>query len=118
MITEQTNISWLEDESKLIATGTNIERLPNLKLEENKISEVTIDFSKPFQTWNGQDAKGKDVAKAIIPVTHEGVKKHFWLNKKNPLYSALINEGKAGKTVFKILQTGNQQLTKYVLVQN
>lgn len=117
METQTNTTNWLEDEFKSLATGGNIEKLPNLKLEENKIAEITIDFSKPFQTWNGQDAKGKDVAKAIVPVTHDGVKKHFWLNRKNPLYGQLIAEGKSGKTTFKILQTGNQQNTKYVLVK-
>jgi hypothetical protein len=114
--------SWMDKE---IAENTNNtptgDRLPTLKLEENKISEFTVDFSKPFPKWVGPDKKGGTVTKAIIPVIDlkdKSTKKSFWLSVKNPLYTLLLKKAKEGKTSFKVIQVGNQANTKYNLVDD
>jgi len=88
-----------------------------LKLTENKIEVIEIDFSKPFETYNTTNQKGQNITKAIIPVLHNGTEKIFWLNKKNPLYREILQKGKEGARLFKILQTGSQASTKYVLIE-
>ena len=116
-MTEQ-QLNWLDDEVKQFATSNNkdYEDLPSLKLQPNVIAELTIDFSKPFNEWHGEN-NGKTVTKKIIPVTLAGTRMVWWLNIKNPIYREIINGGKAGQTVFKVLQTGTREATKYVLVK-
>ena len=109
--------TWLDEEAKQITTHKDYEELPSLKLVPNVVTEFSIDFSKPFDKWDGMDSKGKPVTKKIIPVTFNGNKMVWWLNVKNPIYSEVIKLGVAGKTVIKVLQTGTQANTKYVLVQ-
>jgi hypothetical protein len=108
---------WIEQELKQTQqnTPTTFDKLPPLKLEEGKITEIVIDVSKPFEKYN-TDNNGKPVTKAIIPVTHNGEKKTFWLNQKNPIYPQILARLKEGKTNFKIVQTGTQASTKYLLV--
>lgn len=115
-MSDQQNLAWLEEEIKATQSGTssNFEKLPSLKLLPNKITEITVDFSQPFAKWADKIHKQ---TKAIVPVTSNGTKMNFWLNVKNPLYAQICNAGKAGKTTFKILQTGSQAETKYNLVE-
>ena len=110
---QQTN--WLDQEiAELTTTNpTTFEKLPSLKLLPNKITEIEVDFSLPFQKWNDSIHKS---TKAIIPVTSAGTKMNFWLNVKNPLYGLICNAGKKGQCKFKIIQTGTAQDTKYNLV--
>ena len=114
-MTQQT-INWLEEESKQFTSEHNYEELPSLKLQPNVIAELTIDFSKPFDEWTGEQG-GKTIKKKIIPVTLAGTKMVWWLNFKNPIYRDIVIAGKSGQKVFKILQTGTQANTKYVLVK-
>jgi len=114
MTEQQTN--WLEDEAKQFSNNATYEDLPSLKLQPNVIAEITVDFSKPFQEWKGEQ-NGKTITKKIIPVTLAGTKMVWWLNVKNPVYRDLILAGKNNQTVFKILQTGTQANTKYVIVK-
>lgn len=116
METQNNNITnWLVEEEKEITKNThNFEQLPALKLTPNVVTEIKIDFSKPFEKWVDDENK---VTKKIIPVTLNGVKFNWWLNVKNPVYSEIVKEGLQGKTEFKILQTGVQANTKYVLVK-
>jgi len=111
---EQQN-NWLDAECNELSqnTTTQFEKLPSLKLLPNKITEIEVDFTLPFEKWN--DSIHKSV-KAIIPVTSNGVKMNFWLNVKNPLYGQICNAGKNKQTKFKIIQTGTAQDTKYNLV--
>ena len=115
----QTNTNnWLQQEQQeLEANKFDGEVLPSLKLEENKITTVQIDFSKEFEKWV-DNTKNPPVIKKIIPVMHEGVKKNFWFNFKNPVYREIINAGSNGVTTFKILQTGNGAHTRYNLVKD
>ena len=106
--------TWLDEELKSNTTPTNFETLPALKLLPNKLADVEIDFSKPFNKW--EDPVNKGTVKAIIPLTFAGVKMNFWLNTKNPLYHELLTKAKTGQTKFKILQTGTQKETRYNLV--
>lgn len=118
MDTQTTNMNnWLEDEAKKMKQPQTYEELPSLKLSPNVITDITIDFSKPFNEWTGEDGTGKPISKRIIPVTCNGVKMNWWLNVKNPLYSQIILSGLTGQTAFKILQTGTQKATKYVIVK-
>jgi len=116
-MTEQTTINWLEEESKKLTIPTEYEELPALKLIPNVIAEITIDFSKPFNEWISPEEQGKRTTKKIIPVVVNGNRMNWWLNVKNPVYREVITAGKTGQTVFKVLQTGTQKNTKYVLVK-
>lgn len=112
----QQNLNWLDEEAQKVEQKKDYEDLPSLKLQPNVIAEITIDFSKPFQTWNGEN-KGKTLTKKIIPVTLNGQKLVWWLNVKNPVYREIVLAGKNNQTIFKILQTGTQAETKYILVK-
>src|SRR3990167_10010396 len=118
-MTEQTNIqkNWIDEEIANATLPPKYEQLPALKLQPNKLVEIDIDISKPFEMWNGSDSKGKSVTKKIIPVTFNGQRMNFWLNVKNPLYRELLEKIKKGQTKFKILQTGMQADTRYNLVE-
>jgi len=105
--------NWIDTELENTATPDNFEKLPTLKLEPNKIFEIEVDFSNPPEKWTDADTK---TTKAIIPVTHLGIKKNFWLNVRNPLYHQMLERAKQGITKFKVLQTGVQKDTKYNLV--
>jgi len=111
--TEETN--WLNKEvEELKNTSFNEDRDPALKLEENKITELTIDFSKKFDKWIDQES---GIIKKIIPVEVNEVKYVWWLNVRNPIYNQIIMGGSNGQKVFKILQTGTKQNTKYTIVE-
>lgn len=89
------------------------EKLPSLIFEENKVTEFSVDFSKPFEQWvDKEDNK----IKKIIPVTHKEERKNLWLNIKNPLYLELMKRGLQGITTFKVIQMGNKSNTKYAMV--
>ena len=107
--------NWREEEAKQLTSHSNYEQLPSLKLTPNVVTEIQIDFSRPFEKWIGQDAKGNPVTKKIIPCSVNGVKMNWWINVKNPIYSDIIKA--TGQTTFKVLQTGTQANTKYVLVK-
>jgi hypothetical protein len=107
--------TWREEEAKEITTRANYEELPSLKLQPNVITEIVIDFSKPFEKWTGNDAKGQPITKKIIPCSVNGVRMNFWLNVKNPIYAEIIKA--QGQTTFKILQTGTQAKTQYQIVK-
>lgn len=116
-MTEQTK-TWQEQEKEALGTSQgNIERLPALKLVENTITEIVIDVSKPFSSYDTTDMKGQKVVKAIIPVVHNGDKKNWWLNKKNPTYRQILDlsAGKQQLTI-KLMQVGSQAATKYVVI--
>jgi len=111
------NKSWLQTEIDSLNIGKpNAENYPeSLKLIENKIVEVEIDFSKPFEKKPNKLNSG--VIQALIPTRVGDTKKTFWLNVKNPLYGELCQLGKAGKTKFKILRTGKQKESRYTIVE-
>lgn len=111
---EQT--SWLNEEAKQLKSQIEYEELPSLKLTPNVVTDLEIDFSNPFQKWEGEN-NGKPVIKKIVPVTVAGNKMYWWLNVKNPVYSEIIKLGSEGQRKFRVLQTGTQQNTKYVLVK-
>lgn len=108
----QTN-NWLDEEAKTLSENAfDGERKPSLKLEANKLVTMTIDFSKPFQKWTDGDT-----IKKIVPVKVGEVELVWWLNVKNPIYGEIIKRGLNGQTVFKVMQTGTQDKTKYNLVE-
>lgn len=112
---EQKNINWLEEELEQTKSSSfDNERLPALKLEENKIALIEIDFITPFDTWKSDDG----AVKKIIPVTFKGEKLVWWLNVRNPIYHQLLQRGLKGQKIFKVLQTGNKNTTKYTLIED
>jgi hypothetical protein len=116
METQTTQTDWLDKELETFknANTQEFEKLPALKLVPNVITEVNIDFSKPFNKWTDEENHAQ---KAIMPVTVNGTKMNFWLNIKNPLYVELVRAGRLGTTNFKILQTGTQKNTRYTIVK-
>jgi len=110
------NKEWLDEEAKQFTQHPDYEELPSLKLIPNEITEVTIDFSEPFHEWKGEQGD-KTIVKKIVPVTKNGTRMNWWLNVKNPVYREILNAGLSGQSIFKILQTGTQANTKYVLVK-
>ena len=110
---QTTNNNWLSEEAKTLKDEAfDGERLPALKLQEKVITELEIDFTKPFESWTSEEG----VVKKILPVTYKGEKLVWWLNVKNPVYSAIIRKGSQGVTKFKVLQTGTQKNTRYTLI--
>ncbi len=115
--TETQNKNWLNEEAeKLKENAFDGERKPALKLEENKMVTMVINFSEPFQKWQ-ETENGKTTIKKIIPVKVGEVELVWWLNVKNPIYGEVIKRGLEGQTEFKVMQTGSQDKTKYNLVQ-
>jgi len=111
---EEQITNWLEEEEKNLQEPKEFETLPSLVLEENKVVEFEVDFSNPFEQW--QDT-ANGVIKKIIPVVHEGERKNFWLNVKNPTYREIIVAGKLGTTKFKVMRTGQKKDTKYNIIK-
>jgi len=113
---EQQDTNWLAEELENIKeTSFDGERKPALKLEENKITTMTIDFTNPYENWKDTE---NDSIKKIIPVHVGAVDLVWWLNVKNPIYHKIIELGSTGQTQFKVLQTGTQKNTKYTLVED
>jgi len=113
-----TKESWLDKELENIKENSyDGERKPALKLEENKTVTMTIDFSEPFQKWE-DTTDGKTITKKIIPVKVGEVEFVWWLNVKNPVYGKLVELGSKGQTEFKVIQTGTQKNTKYILLED
>lgn len=114
METQTTNDDWLAKEEETFANTApqEYEVLPSIKLVQDDIIEIEIDFSKPFDKWDDEVNK---VIKAKIPIVQDGEKRLWWLNIKNPVYIEIIRAGRQGQTKFKILQTGTKRDTKYKL---
>lgn len=108
--------TWLEQEAAELNKNSTFdgEKLPSLKLEENKLTEFDVDFSKEFDKWIDP---ADNRVKKIIPVVHAGEKKVFWLAVNNPLYRRIIEAGKNGITHFKVMRTGQKANTRYNLVE-
>jgi len=114
--TETQKSNWLNKEAeKLKETAFDGERKPALKLEENKVITMTIDFSEPFQEWRDQENQS---IKKIIPVRVGEADLVWWLNVKNPIYGEIIRLGSEGQTQFKVMQTGTAKATKYNLIKD
>jgi len=115
------NTNWVAEEQKGLDTAKTYEERPSLKMEENKITELVIDISKKFETWTGANQDGTPVVKAILPVIHGGVAKHWWINKKNPIYFQILEKAaKATGTpsiTLKFIRTGQAKATKYAIVE-
>jgi hypothetical protein len=117
MDTQTNTTNWLEVECATLNSPVG-EKLPALKFqEENKIEEIEVDFSKPFNKYTDTDNTGKNVVKAIVPVIHNTERKIWWLNKKNPAYITIIKAGKENITKFKVMRVGSLSNTRYVFVK-
>ena len=113
--TETQNTNWLKEEAETLKENAfDGERKPALKLEENKIVTIIIDFSEPFQKWTDSES---NTVKKIVPVKVGEVELVWWINVKNPIYGEIIKKGAEGQTTFKVMQTGNGKSTKYNLVE-
>jgi len=111
-----TNKNWMQQDLDSLGSSGNYEKLPALKFEKDKLTEIEIDFSKQFEKYKTEN-NGKPITKAIIPCKQAGEKKIFWLNVKNPLYKKLLELGKKGITKVKIVQTGVQAETRYSIIE-
>jgi len=109
---------WIKEEQKELEkqkeSSFDGEILPSLILEEGVIAKITINFDKPFEKWKDSE---RGITKKIIPITHEGVKKNWWLNVKNPIYADIITAGSSGQREFEVLQSGKENKTRYTLVK-
>jgi len=112
----ETNNDWIAEELAEQTKHTDYEELPSLKLTPNVVTEIDVDITNRFETWNGEN-NGKPVTKKIIPITLNGVRMNWWLNVKNPVYREVLDSLANGVTKVKVLQTGTQANTKYVLVK-
>ena len=114
--TKMANVEWLNNEAKEIANQPKPANLkPALKLEENKETIIEVDFSKSFEKWIDPDDTSR-ISK-IIPVKVNGVDMVWFLNVKNPTYKDIITSGAAGITKFRILRTGQQKNTRYIILK-
>ena len=116
------NQNWCSAELGELGVQEEIvfEKRPALKFKPNTVTEVLIDFSAEWAKYQTTNMKQEPVFKAIIPCVCEKVEYFWWLNKRNPIYRELlkIGESNIGKQVsVRILQTGSQATTKYVLVK-
>lgn len=111
------NNSWLIKEVENLDLGKpSVTDYPEpLKLLENKITEITVDFSLAFD--KKPNKTNPEVLQALIPVVEAGKNKVFWLNVSNPLYGQIVRAGKNGITKFKILRTGTQKATRYTILE-
>lgn len=92
------------------------DRNPPVKFQEGVVKSLTIDFSEPFREYR-TEKNGKPLVKAIIEVLEGGEKKVFWLNKNNPLYREILEAGRSGQRVFRIVQSGKEASTRYMLLK-
>lgn len=114
ILPDEENMEWIHQEICNLE-GEMKERKPSLKFEELKITEFSIDFSKPFDKFIDPLT---GVIKKIIPVNHNGEEKNLWLNVKNPLYCQILKKYVLTEdNNFKVIQIGNQNNTKYELVE-
>ena len=116
--TEQAKVDqqdWIAAElAKLQEERPNIEQVEGLKMVENKLYEIDVDVSKPWEKWIDNT---NGVVKKIIPVMFEDKPYNFWLNTANPLYKALLERCQTGQTVFKITRTGKAKDTRYNILE-
>ena len=110
---QKVDMSWIDKEIAEQQSNKPIDRKPAIKLEENKIYEMDIDFSKPWDKWTNPD---DGTIKKIIPVKYGGVDSVFFLNVRNPLHRQLLELGRKGQTKFKVIRLGQAKATKYSLV--
>jgi len=114
ILPDEENMEWINKEINEL-DGNIKEIKPSLKFEELKITEFSIDFSKPFDKFIDPLT---GVIKKIIPVNHNGEKKNLWLNVKNPLYCQILKKYVLTEdNHFKVIQIGTQHNTKYELVE-
>lgn len=107
--------SWLDEEISKHPEPVEFEDLPSLRFQPGVVTELEIDFSQPFGEWTG-DQNGQQVTKKIIPVSVNGVRMKWWLNEKNPIYREILTEGRNGNNLLKIVQEGENENTRYLLV--
>lgn len=107
-------LNWVDQEIKELHDLHPLDIVESLKMEENKLYQFEIDFTKPFNKWT--DPKTGTIKK-IIPITHEGKPKNWWLSVRNPTYQEILLLGKGGKKTFQIMRTGQNMDTRYVVVK-
>lgn len=105
---------WLakEEETFEQSKPKDFEKFPSIKLVQDDIVEIDVDFSKPFGKWTDNES---GVIKALIPITQDGERRLWWLNIRNPVYKEVIRAGRAGNAHLKVLQTGTAKSTRYKL---
>lgn len=111
---EEEKINWLElEKAELKENKQTFDQTEGLKMAENKIYELEVDISKPWEKWTDQK---NGAIKKIIPVTCEGKRYNFWLNVANPTFNQILDLCLAGQTKFKIIRNGTMKATRYNIV--
>lgn len=116
METETNN--WLKEEVKNYSSDFSGEKKPALKLEENKVTTLSIPTAQPFEKWEDRE---NNTVKKIIPCMVNGQEFVWWLNCKNPVYTQILQksvEVYPEPLVINVLQTGSKQNTRYTIVAN
>ena len=86
----------------------------------NSVEEEILKLGDKFfigKQYGSKLTNKESIVKKIVPVVVGGTRMNWWLNVKNPIYREIVNAGITGQKSFKILQTGTQANTKYVLVK-
>jgi len=113
---EQLNEDWIQKELARLEEIGVINKPENyLKIEENQIVTIDINFNEPWRLWRDDTHK---TDKAMIPVVDNGEEKTFSLNIRNKLYRDLLEKHKAeGVTKFKIHRSGLREQTRYSIIK-
>ena len=111
-------MEWIDKELEAYKIMDDTAKIAFLKFETNKIINLKIDFTAPFEKKTDKF----DELKAWIPVKVISKDNTFeemtWtLNTANPFYRELLVHGKEKKEDFKIIKTGEGQNTRYTLVE-
>lgn len=114
---EKTNETMQDFLVKEIETAAANKGLPTMKFEEGKPITVIIDAANPWDERTQEDDSGKEVTKRIIPVMHDGERKNWWLNIKNPIYKEVCEQCLNGNRTVKVFRTGQNNDTRYTLVK-
>lgn len=122
--------NWLEEELTELKNKKK-DYTPFLKMETEKIYELTIDFSKPFDVSVDptpyKNKKGEEChpTKKVIPVMWEN-KSYIWtLNINQPIWEKLaeigfatIKEGKSPLVKLKMTRNGIGKDTRYTILRD
>lgn len=106
-------MEWIDQELSAYQTAESTANVAFLKFEDNKIVTLEIDFSNKFEKKTDKF----DELKAWIPVKHDNESKIWTLNTANPFYRTILEQGKQGKNLLKIIKTGKGQDTRYNIVE-
>lgn len=111
--------NWITKElEELNKTSNGIEILPGFILEENKPIKIIIEFNfnEPFKKWTDpQNGKVKSIINLFNPLNNR--RESWFINNKNPILKEILTELSAGNNTLTVMQIGNKDKTRYILVK-